>query len=203
MQYKEERFYTTEMTGQELTKKTNSKIGMLKLTIDDLPRTVERNQLKELKKIATFTENKLEQIQDLKWQVQEAYLRLRVELKKSVNEGGGDGAAPTKTKAWRIHSRERRTGSNDRKTQNYWRGDIKNGRYRAGGGQATKKNSRRTEDCRSQSKNWEQTSKGKPEKKKEQMWNQRLKWSCQSLESQRSRETIKTECAFGVNSKQR
>ena len=89
MQYKEERFYTTEMTGQELTKKTNSKIGMLKLTIDDLPRTVERNQLKELKKIATFTENKLEQIQDLKWQVQEAYLRLRVELKKSVNEGGG------------------------------------------------------------------------------------------------------------------
>ena len=54
------------MTGQELTKKTNSKIGMLKLTIDDLPRTVERNQLKELKKIATFTENKLEQIQELK-----------------------------------------------------------------------------------------------------------------------------------------
>ena len=93
MQYKEERFYTTEMTGQELTKKTNSKIGMLKLTIDDLPRTVERNQLKELKKIATFTENKLEQIQDLKWQVQEAYLRLRVELKKSVNEGGGWGGA--------------------------------------------------------------------------------------------------------------
>ena len=89
MQYKEERFYTTEMTGQELTKKTNSKIGMLKLTIDDLPRTVERNQLKELKKIATFTENKLEQIQELKWHVQEAYLKLRVELKKSVNGGMG------------------------------------------------------------------------------------------------------------------
>ena len=60
------------MADQELTKKINSKIGMLKLTIDDLPRIFERNQLKEVTKIATFIENKLEKIQDLKCQVQEA-----------------------------------------------------------------------------------------------------------------------------------
>ena len=48
------------MADQELTKKTNSKIGMLKLTIDNLPRIFERNQLKEITKIATFIENKLE-----------------------------------------------------------------------------------------------------------------------------------------------
>ena len=60
------------MTDQELTKKINSKIGMLKLTIDDLPRIFERNQLTEVTKIATFIENKLEQIQDLKRQVQDA-----------------------------------------------------------------------------------------------------------------------------------
>ena len=44
---------------------------MLKLTIDSLPRIFERNQLNEVTKIATFIENKLEQIQDLKSQVQE------------------------------------------------------------------------------------------------------------------------------------
>ena len=60
------------MADQELTKKINSNIGMLKLTIDDLPRIFERNQLKEVTEIATFIENKLEQIQDLKRQVQEA-----------------------------------------------------------------------------------------------------------------------------------
>ena len=60
------------MTNQELTKKINSKIGMLKLTIDNLPRIFERNQLKEVTNIATFIENKLEKIQDLKQQVQEA-----------------------------------------------------------------------------------------------------------------------------------
>ena len=48
------------MADQELTKKTSSKIGMLKLTIDNLPRIFERNQLKEITKIATFIENKLE-----------------------------------------------------------------------------------------------------------------------------------------------
>ena len=42
------------MTNQEFTKKINSKIGMLKLTIDGLPRILERNQLKEVTKIATF-----------------------------------------------------------------------------------------------------------------------------------------------------
>ena len=45
---------------------------MLKFTLDDLPRIFERNQLKEVTKIATFIENKLEQIEDLKRQVQEA-----------------------------------------------------------------------------------------------------------------------------------
>ena len=60
------------MTNQELTKKINSKIGMLKLIIDNLPRIFERNQLKEVTNIATFIENKLEKIQDLKQQVQEA-----------------------------------------------------------------------------------------------------------------------------------
>ena len=60
------------MADQELTKKINSRIGMLKLSIDDLPRILEKNQLKEVTKIATFIENKLEQIEDLKRQVQEA-----------------------------------------------------------------------------------------------------------------------------------
>ena len=59
------------MADQELTKKINSRIGMLKLSIDDLPRILEKNQLKEVTKIATFIENKLEQIEDLKRQVQE------------------------------------------------------------------------------------------------------------------------------------
>ena len=72
MQYKEKWFYTTEMADQELRKKINSRIGMLKLSIDDLPRILEKNQLKEVTKIATFIENKLEQIEDLKRQVQEA-----------------------------------------------------------------------------------------------------------------------------------
>ena len=60
------------MADQELTKKINSRIGMLKLSIDDLPRILEKNQLKVVTKIATFIENKLEQIEDLKRQVQEA-----------------------------------------------------------------------------------------------------------------------------------
>ena len=60
------------MADQELTKKINSRIGMLKLSMDDLPRILEKNQLKEVTKIATFIENKLEQIEDLKRQVQEA-----------------------------------------------------------------------------------------------------------------------------------
>ena len=60
------------MADQEFIKKINSKIGILKLTIDNLPRLFERNQLKEVTKIATFIENKLEQIQDLKRQVQES-----------------------------------------------------------------------------------------------------------------------------------
>ena len=55
------------MADRELTKKINSKIGML-----NLPRIFERNRLKEVTKIATFIENKLEQIEDLKRQVQEA-----------------------------------------------------------------------------------------------------------------------------------
>ena len=55
------------MADQELTKKINSKIVMMKLNIDDLPRIFER----ENSKIATFIENKLKQIQVLKRQVQE------------------------------------------------------------------------------------------------------------------------------------
>ena len=45
---------------------------MLKLTKGDLPIIFERNQLKEVTKIATFIENKLKQIEDLKRQLQEA-----------------------------------------------------------------------------------------------------------------------------------
>ena len=60
------------MTDQELTNKINSKIGILKLTKDDLPRIFGRNQLKEVTKIVIFIENKLEQNQDLKRQVQKA-----------------------------------------------------------------------------------------------------------------------------------
>ena len=60
------------MADQELTKKINSKRGMLTLTIDDLPRIFQRNQSKEATKIVTFIENRLEQIEDLKHQVQEA-----------------------------------------------------------------------------------------------------------------------------------
>ena len=59
------------MADQELTKKINSKIGMLKLTIGDLPRIFKRNELKEVTKIATFIEKKVEKIKDLKRQVQE------------------------------------------------------------------------------------------------------------------------------------
>ena len=45
---------------------------MLKLTKGDLPIIFDRNQLKEVTKIATFIENKLKQIEDLKRQLQEA-----------------------------------------------------------------------------------------------------------------------------------
>ena len=45
---------------------------MLKLTVDDFPRIFLRNRPKEVTKIATFIENKLEQMQDLRRQVQEA-----------------------------------------------------------------------------------------------------------------------------------
>ena len=61
------------MADEELTKKINSEIGMSKLTIDDLPRIFERKQLKEVTKIATFIENKLEQIQNLKRQVEQTW----------------------------------------------------------------------------------------------------------------------------------
>ena len=61
-----------QTTDQAVTKKINSKIGILKLIILDLPKIFERNQLKEVTKIATFNENKLKQIQDLKRQFQEA-----------------------------------------------------------------------------------------------------------------------------------
>ena len=72
MSYKEKRFYTTEMADKELTKKINSKIGMLKLTVDDLLRIFEGNQLKKVTKVTTFIKNKHKQIQDLKRQLQEA-----------------------------------------------------------------------------------------------------------------------------------
>ena len=68
------------MADQELIKK--SKIGMLKLSIDDLSRIYERNQLKKVTKITAFIENKLEQIEDLKQQVQEAMF----ENEKTVGE---------------------------------------------------------------------------------------------------------------------
>ena len=55
---------------------------MLKLTIDNLPRIFERNQLKEVTKIATFIENKLDQIQDLKRQVQEAMFEDEAEFEE-------------------------------------------------------------------------------------------------------------------------
>ena len=55
---------------------------MLKLSIDDLSRIYERNQLKKVTKITAFIENKLEQIEDLKQQVQEAMF----ENEKTVGE---------------------------------------------------------------------------------------------------------------------
>ena len=88
MQYKKKGFYTTEMADQELTKKINSKIGMLKLTTDGLPRTFVRNQLKEITKIATFIEYRLEQIQDLKRQVQEAMFENEKEVEEISKWGG-------------------------------------------------------------------------------------------------------------------
>ena len=70
------------MVDQELTKKINSKIGAFKLTVDDFSRIFERNQLKEVTKIATFIENKLEQIQDLQRQVQEAMFEDEKKIEK-------------------------------------------------------------------------------------------------------------------------
>ena len=70
------------MVDQELTKKINSKIGAFKLTLDDFSRIFERNQLKEVTKIATFIENKLEQIQDMQRQVQEAMFEDEKKIEK-------------------------------------------------------------------------------------------------------------------------
>ena len=70
------------MVDQELTKKINSKIGAFKLTVDDFSRIFERKQLKEVTKIATFIENKLEQIQNLQRQVQEAMFEGEKKIEK-------------------------------------------------------------------------------------------------------------------------
>ena len=68
-----------------------------------------RNQLKEVTKITTFIEDQLEQIQDLKQQVQEAMF----EDEKQVEEI----SKWSRQQARGIHSSERRTGNNDKKTQ--------------------------------------------------------------------------------------
>ena len=93
------------MTDQELTNKINSKIGILKLTKDDLPRIFGRNQLKEVTKIVIFIENKLEQNQDLKRQVQKAIFEDEKEVEELISQWGrqlGD-------RLEEFISRERRT----------------------------------------------------------------------------------------------
>ena len=63
------------MTDQELRKNINSNIRMLKLTTENSPKVFERNQLKKATQIASFIENKLEQNQDLKGQVQQTVFK--------------------------------------------------------------------------------------------------------------------------------
>ena len=70
------------MADQELIKKINSKVGMLKLSIDDLSRLFKRYQLKEVTKTTAFIENKLEQIEDLKRQVQVFMFQNRREVEE-------------------------------------------------------------------------------------------------------------------------
>ena len=48
---------------------------MLKLTTENSPKVFERNQLKKARQIASFIENKLEQNQDLKGQVQQTVFK--------------------------------------------------------------------------------------------------------------------------------
>ena len=47
---------------------------MLELIRNDIPRLLHRNKKKELEKIATLIENKLDELQELKWNVQEKML---------------------------------------------------------------------------------------------------------------------------------
>ena len=55
---------------------------MLKLSIDDLSGLFKRYQLKEVTKTTAFIENKLEQIEDLKRQVQESMFQNEKEVKE-------------------------------------------------------------------------------------------------------------------------
>ena len=136
------------MADQELRKKINSRIGMLKLSIDDLPRILEKNQLKEVTKIATFIENKLEQIEDLKRQVQEAMFEDQKEVEEIIRWGRqledrlgefiqGRKELEAMIEKLRIAEEEKS------KTQETEVEEIN----------LLKRNSRRTEDRRSQSKN--------------------------------------------------
>ena len=93
------------MTDQELTNKINSKIEILKLTKDDLPRIFGRNKLKEVTKIVIFIEIKLEQNQDLKRQVQKAIFEDEKVVEELISQWGrqlGD-------RLEEFISRERRT----------------------------------------------------------------------------------------------
>ena len=92
------------MTDQELTNKINSKIEILKLTKDDLPRIFGRNKLKEVTKIVIFIEIKLEQNQDLKRQVQKAIFEDEKEVEEISQWGRQLG-----DRLEEFISRERRT----------------------------------------------------------------------------------------------
>ena len=76
------------MTSEgDFTKKLEIKMEMLGLIKNDIPKILHRNKMKELEKTATLIENKLDELQELKENVQEQILE---------NEKSGQ-----KVKAWR------------------------------------------------------------------------------------------------------
>ena len=58
----------------DFTKKLEIKMEMLGLIKNDIPKILHRNKMKELEKTATLIENKLDELQDLKRNVQEQML---------------------------------------------------------------------------------------------------------------------------------
>ena len=62
------------MSDRNLTKKIEIKMEMLGLIKNDIPKVLHRNKMKELEKTATLIENKLDELQELKRNVQEQML---------------------------------------------------------------------------------------------------------------------------------